>query len=280
MSRAKETATSKGRSIPERDISVAILYPGNRVDKMLGPLEATDMDVEVEPADAYDFDIVLLDNADRDMIWPVLRRPISRAKVIYRMRGDLYRELELMDMHPLKKWLAKNVVVANVDGAICANEILARKIRRVSGVKAAGVAGLAKRVGEYPLVRHRETALRIITLTNANYIRKIRPLVEFAPAVEDYLTVTGGRWHIYGEGEHADVLEDGLSAYDRISFCGYTKQPKRALADSNVMLHLSNLDALPNAMLEGMASNLPVITNNFEAFEVYNGPIHRIGNEK
>ena len=279
MSRAKETATSKRVSIPERDISVAILYPGTRVDKMQVPLEATEMDVEVEPADAYDFDIVLLDNADRDMIWPVLRRPISHAKIIYRMRGDLYRELELWDMHPLKKWLATNVVVANVDGAICANEILAEKIRRVSGVRSAGVAGLAKRVDDYPRVQHRGTSLRIITLTNAEYLRKIRPLIEYAPVVEDYLSVIGGRWHIYGEGRHAGLLADGLREFDHVDFRGHTERPKAALADSNLMLHLSNLDALPNSMLEGMASNLPVITNDFEAFEVYNGPIHRIGNE-
>lgn len=280
MSLTKGTGTSNTGAIRERDISVAILYPGNRVDKMQVPLEATEMTVETNPSDAYEFDIALIDNADRDLIWPVLRSPISHAKVIYRMRGDLYRELELWDMPRWKKWIATRVVVANVDGAICANSILAEKVQRVSGVSSAGVAGLAKRVDDYPRVQHRETSLRIITLTNANYRRKIQPLIDYAPVVNDVLSAIGGRWHIYGQGEHADRLNHALRDFDHVEFLGYTDQPKAALADSNLMLHLSNLDAMPNAMLEGMASNLPVITNDFEAFEAYNGPIHRIGSEK
>lgn len=248
---------------------------------MLIPLEATDMQVEVEPSDAYACDIVLLDNADRDMIWPVLRRPFSKAKVIYRMRGDLYRELELWDMHPLKKWAAINLVVANVDGAVCANSILAEKIQRVSGVPAAGVASIAKRVDDWPTVRHEGTQLRAITLTNAGYPRKIQPLIEYAPVVNDVLSVVGGRWHIYaGRTEHSDELEAAVEEFEHVDFLGYTERPKAALEDSNLMLHFSNLDAMPNAILEGMASNLPVITNDFEAFEIFNGPIQRFGTEE
>lgn len=257
----------------ESDISVAVLYPGNRVDKMLEPLEATDMDVVIGPPDAYRRDIVILDNADRDMIKPVLRKTFANAKIVYRMRGDLYRELELWDMHPVKKWLAINGVVRGVDAVASVNQILADKAKRLSKVPVAGVAGLSKDPDDYPTADHRDSELRCITLTNANYRRKIRPIVEWAPVVDGVFRTYGGHWRVYGRGDHADLLEDALREYPTVSFEGYTERPKAALSAANCMLHPSNLDGLPNSILEGMASRLPVITNGFEAFTEYGDPL-------
>lgn len=263
----------------EEDISVAILYPGNRVDKLLVPLKATDMEIAVEPTRPYCYDIVLVDNADRKLIVPVVRGKFSRAKVVYRMRGDLYRELELWDMHEVKKWLAINVVVANVDGVVAANSLLAEKAYEVSGVSCVGTAGIAKDPDYWPLVSHTGTWLNAITLTNANYPRKVEPLLRYAPTVERLFSASGGHWSIYAsKGRCSDRLRDELADYEHVTFEGYTKEPKAALRRSNIMFHFSSLDAMPNAILEGMASGMPVVTTDFEAFTAYQGPIHRIRN--
>jgi glycosyltransferase involved in cell wall biosynthesis len=259
---------------PEEDISVAVLYPGNRADKMVVPLEATGMDVEVDPDDAYQRDIVVADNADTDLGREVVRKQFHDAKLVYRMRGDVYRELELWDMHRIKKWAAFRVI-ENLDGVIAVTDMLAEKAHRKSGVFPVGSAGLWKRVDDWPSVEHSGQALNIITLTNANYWRKIRPIIDFAPVVERWLQSNDGHWYVCGDGDHANRLEIALDEYTHVSYEGHI-DAKDYLEGMNLMFHPSHLDGQPNSILEGMASRLPVITNNYEAFRRFDGPLYII----
>lgn len=274
--RPVDFATTEQPALRQRpaasEISVSILYPGNRADKMLRPLSTTELDVAVEPADPYDADIVVVDNPDRQLGYEVLRKPFHDAALVYRMRGDVFHELQLWDMHPVKKWVAERQVLPRVDGVIAVSEWMAEKMQRRAGVSPVGVAGLAKRIEEWPTVEHSCADIRALTLTNANYAKKIRPIVEWAPVVDEFLADNGGEWLVAGQGLREDILIDGLAPYDNVHFVGYV-DAKSKLAESNMVLHPSNLDALPNAVLEGMASRLPVITNDFRAFTAYDGPI-------
>lgn len=256
----------------ESDISVAILYPGNRLDKMAIPLMATDLDVEVKPKRPYTKDIVLLDNADRNMVFPIMRKHISNAKVVYRMRGDVYRELETWDMPGYKKWIATDVLLPNLDGAIAVNQPLAEKLRERAGLHPVGEAGLAVEPDDWPDAEHELEDIRAITLTNANYERKITPILAWAPVVERFLAEHGGEWVVGGDGTFDYMLTHGLREYDHVTYGGYI-DAEAELARSNLCLHPSNLDGLPNGILEPMACGIPVITNDFVAFTSYNGPL-------
>jgi len=81
----------------------------------------------------------------------------------------------------------------------------------------------------------------------------------------------GGEWRVYGDGDQAMALREGLYAYDHVQYAGYTDAPKDELAWANLMLHPSDLDGQPNAVLEGLASGLPVVTTDFIAFEEWKG---------
>lgn len=253
------------------DISVAVLYPGNRIDKMNVPLQASRMDVEVEPTDPYSRDIVVADNADRDLGREVLRNPFHDAKLVYRMRGDVFHELTLWPMHPVKKWAATNIVLPNVDGVIAVTDRLADKFTSETGIDA-GSAGLPKEPAEWPTVMHTDRELRIVTLTNTDYWQKIEALVEWAPIVNDVLESVGGRWHICGDGSNDDRLREALEPYAHVSFQGYVDASEE-LAASNLMIHASHLDGQPNAILEGLACGLPVVTNPFPEFLDFGWPL-------
>jgi hypothetical protein len=257
----------------ESEISVAVMYTGGRADKMLVPLRATDMHVAVEPEDPWTYDVMLLDNADRYMVWPVIRKhwPTTDTKVVYRMRGNVYEELDRWDMNPLKEHLAKRVL-ANADGFLAVNGGMATIARRRARVEPVGVAGLAKRTSEWPAVEHTEGEVRAITLTNADYFEKVEPAVRWADVFERFASQHGGVWHIYGNGLHTEWLGDALEKYDHVAFEGYTETPTDTIAHYNAMIHLSELDALPNSVLEGMASQLPVVTNDFYAFTETRAP--------
>jgi hypothetical protein len=257
--------------IHPEEISINILYPGDRVKKMSVPLQASRLDVSVDPPNPYDADVVLCDNADKMLGYEVVKKHLHSAQIIYRMRGDVYHELDLWDMHPLKQFVAERVVLPNVDGCIAVSQRLAKSFGQTTGIPS-GAAGLWKRPGDWPTQEHTDSELRIITLTNCNYYQKIKPIMELAPIVNDCLRKTGGRWHVCGDGEHDEWLAEALAGYSNVHFRGYVDATEE-LQHSNLMLHPSYLDGQPNSILEGLASGLPVITNDFEAFTRFNGPI-------
>lgn len=261
----------EGAPDPE-DITVALCYPGNRADRMLLPLQTTNLDLTVSPEDPYASDIVMLDNPDKDIIWPVLKSRHRDCKVLYRIRGDMLRAYRELNHTSIKYKLAK-AMIGRVDGAVSIEPVLGRKFLHATGVSPVGLATLAKRPEKWPTVEHTSHQLRAITLTNANYLGKIQPLIDYADLVNRVLLRVGGRWDIYGRGRYSDYLADHLGRYSQVRYRGYTDDPKARLEESNLMLHLSTFDSLPNAIVEGMASGLPVITNPYDVFSAYGDPL-------
>lgn len=257
-----------------QNISVAIEYTGNRADKMIIPLRTTTMDIKIEPDKPYNCDIVLLDNADRNIIYPMLRKrlPFTDTKVVYRMRGNVYEEISRWHINPYYEWIALKIL-ADADGFICVNEGMATIAKRHSGVENIGVAGLSKETENWPTINHTNNELRFISLTNADYFEKAEPLVRYAHVIENWCREWGGYWSIYGNGIHTEWLDYALEQFNYVSYHGYTENPKETIKDYNCMLHISELDALPNSVLEGLASGLPVITNPFHAFTESKAPL-------
>jgi len=273
MAQTTATQPEEGiQTVPE--LSIAVLYPGNRVDKMAQPLHETRFTVDVDPQDAYSRDVVILDNADRDLAKEVLKRPLHDATILYRMRGDLFHELKLWEMHPIKNYAAHKVV-EYVDGCLAVTERLGKKFTDQTGVQSSH-AGLAKDVDNWPETTHSSTTLRLTTLTNAGYRKKVKALADYAPYVNNVLSDHGGTWHICGDGTHSDWLAEQVEKYNHIEWCGYV-DAEDELQWANAMLHLSYLDGQPNSVLEGMASELPVVCNDFAAFTEFQGPIHVVG---
>jgi glycosyltransferase involved in cell wall biosynthesis len=248
-----------------RDISVAVIYPGGRLEKMSVPLQTTDMDVAINPDHPYERDIVIADNADYRLGFEVWKNKVTSSTLVYRMRGDVYDVWDFQDVNPVKHELAK-WVLTQVDGIIALGEWLADKAHRRTGVPTS-MADMWIDPTLFPNATHTDYELRGVTLTNADYIRKIWPILEWAPIVERVLDDVGGEWRVFGDGRHEESLRRGLAGYSHVHFGGFTNTPKQQLAWANVMLHPSNLESQGNAILEGMASGLPVIASDFIAFQ-------------
>ncbi len=254
------------------DIQVAVMYPGGRADRLTVPLCASNMDVSIEPKDPYSHDIVMLDNADKWIWVPVFRSRNTDAKVIYRIRGDMLRAYIEMNRTKLKYHMAKRMI-GWVDGAVSIEPILGRQFERITGVSPVGYASLAKRLDNWPTVNHTNKSLRAISLTNANYFDKIQPIIDFVGVIDDYFADNPGYWRIYGKGQYSDYLHESLYKYENVEYCGYTENVFSELKASNIMFHFSRFDSLPNAILEGMASNLPVVANPYPVFQEYGYPL-------
>jgi len=247
-----------------RNISVAVLHPSERGENLINPLKATDMAVAVDPEKPYQRDIVVVDTPDRGMAKEVLKKPFHGSKVVFRMRGDPFFGLHEWIDNPLKRWFAKNIVIKQVDGCITITPHHAHLFEQKTGIRS-GVGELPAYPDHWPDTNHTDSELRILTLTNPVYLPKIQPLIEAAPVVNEVLADVGDHWRIGGRGNHADYLADSLAGFEHVSFGGYL-DAEEALDWANCMVHLSNLDGWPNAIMEGMCSQLPVLTNDHYAF--------------
>ena len=79
-------------------------------------------------------------------------------------------------------------------------------------------------------------------------------------------------WHIVGDGPHLDALRAMLEKYgleDRVHFMGWeaANDVKLEYARANLFLHPSRHEGMPNAVLEAMASGLPVIATRIAGNE-------------
>jgi glycosyltransferase involved in cell wall biosynthesis len=80
------------------------------------------------------------------------------------------------------------------------------------------------------------------------------------------LTELDWEWHIAGDGPQMPVLQSlakGLGIGDRVHFLGWQSREglMKCYQEANVFLFPSRHEGMPNAMLEAMASGLPVVAS-------------------
>jgi len=249
---------------------VDIVSPGDRVDKLTAPLDTTPLSVHVNP-DRLAGDVVVCDTPDRQMLATVIKCRLRGTPVIFRMRGNPWWGIEHWFNSRLKARVM-DWMLHSVTGCIALAPHHAELFARRTGIKTEMVR-LPKVASEWPTVTHRDSELRCVTLTNAVYPEKVDPLVARAPDIAAVLDETGGRWRIgsWSEGHHGK-LQALADEYRCIEF-GLRLDAAEELADANCLLHFSHLDALSNAALEGLASGVPVVTNNHVAYRHSDAPL-------
>lgn len=105
--------------------------------------------------------------------------------------------------------------------------------------------------------------LRLLTTTNLRYKQKyegVRTILEgLAPLFE---TNDDLRYAVAGDGQYLTELREFLEEYpyaNRVTLLGYREDIPAVLADADVFVYLSFLDAYPTVVLEAQAAGLPVI---------------------
>jgi len=204
----------------------------------------------------------------------VLRRPLHDAQLLFRMRGDPYWGIHHWIGNGLKRQVALRML-KHVDGCLAMARHQAEKYVDKAG-RPTRMVPLSIDANAWPTVAHADHELRLVSLTNLMYPDKIDPLLEVAPEVNDLLREVGGRWRICGDGKYVGRLIDGLRGLPHVEYGGFV-DANAELAQSNVMVHLSELDVFCNAVMEGMASHLPVVTNSHPAFTAHSPPLRTVG---
>lgn len=246
-------------------LSVALLYAGGRVDKVRDPLLEVGVDVTVNSPDPYDHDAVVLDTPGP---WIARHTLLSGdTPVLYRLRGNLWKARRHDRLGSVKTAIADTALLPRLDGVLTPDGRLDEMMRDRVGIDSTAPVGLPIAPTEWDDAEHVGDVLTMVTLTNLDYREKIAPLYRYAPAVERFCERHGGHWHICGDGVFEEGFAEAVGGLEHVSFDGFVDAKARVQA-ADVMLHLSDFDiAHPNAVLEGMAGNLPVVVNGFEGFE-------------
>lgn len=254
-------------------MTVAIAEPSdNRVDRLKWPLNEAGVAVDVLPEAtplnpatmSEDYDAIILDTPNVGILkWSYVP---TETPIVYRLRGNLWKAHLDLRAGWLRTFVFDSIGVQGMAGALTPSPRLDQYFRERTGINTTTVAEMPIAPSNWPTVSHEGETLQIVTLTNADYKEKVQPIIDWMAVVNRTLAETGGRWLIGGDGKYSDRLDRAASQYESIEYGGYI-DAEASLKASNLMLHPSWFDIrAPNAMVEGMASNLPVVTTDFSPF--------------
>lgn len=113
-----------------------------------------------------------------------------------------------------------------------------------------------------------EAGLRLLSVVSFGWMKKIRPLGE---AIErwidaEFMDANDITWTICGVGDNTDAYRWFVDKVHRsgrggrVRFIGYQKEMPAQYRTHDVLVHLSGLEAFPNAVLEASYYELPTIT--------------------
>ena len=107
--------------------------------------------------------------------------------------------------------------------------------------------------------------LNLVTVMSFYFSNKVKGLlniVEVLNKIQNHRF----KYTIIGGGRSLDTIKHQVAGTKvDVNFTGFLPDPKPTLAASDIFLYYSYHDAFPIAILEAMASGLPVITNNVGA---------------
>lgn len=217
----------------------------------------------------------------------MMLRDLLNAPVVFRMRGNMWAEYQdrLVDgdrafirawVEGLRKYTNYNLV--RVDAVLPVASHLEQNIREEIPTFAPPVLPVPIPVRSVPPpTQDPERARRrwspdgrglVASITNFNYWKKVSPMLEAAPALVDLLERYDLLWVIAGGGPYADRFYQRLAEVcpkHLWSRAGFIDDPWSLLRASLALLHISEMDGLPNVLLEAHTCGCPPVCNSFPA---------------
>ena len=121
----------------------------------------------------------------------------------------------------------------------------------------------------FKIVKHFEKEIiNLVTVTNFGFRDKAEGVLNIVKILEKVKKSTDNKinYTIIGGGAYLEQIKEKTKEYDtNVKFTGFLNDPKEVLETSDIFVYYSIHDNFPNSILDGMASGLPVITNNVGA---------------
>ncbi len=117
-------------------------------------------------------------------------------------------------------------------------------------------------------VRKETSRIKLLSVMNLSYMKKVEGLLEILPAIDDLLTTYENvEYKIAGRGRFSAVLKEKLQSVknkEKMVYVGYRKDIETLFAEADIFIHYSHLDSYATVVAEAMACGIPVVANNFD----------------
>jgi len=107
-------------------------------------------------------------------------------------------------------------------------------------------------------------SINLLSVVNLTFKKKTQGLLDILPVIDELISRHHMEYFIAGRGRFSSLLEETLGQLkhtDRIHYVGFQKAIEELFLQADIYIHYSYLDAYPAAVLEAMASGLPVIAS-------------------
>jgi len=250
------------------------LIEGIRSKKLIDPLYAAGVECIVvkSPFKKLEVDCVVTDTPGLGILKGWILKKICRTNLIFRIRGNYWQEVRSEGkLCRIRYFTNDNILLRLCDKIITVNHYLKKEVLKRINCDI-DVVGVPVDDEVFKIKKRSNNSFNIITVTNFRYIEKIRPLIEYADVIDNFLMSVDGNWLIAGKGKYVNFFINKTKKYKTLKYCGYVKIPE-FLCFGQVMVHLSEFEGLSNAILEAMAAGIPIIVNNFEPLVEIEGTI-------
>lgn len=105
--------------------------------------------------------------------------------------------------------------------------------------------------------------ITILSVSNLTFKKKTEGIIDIIPVIDEIISQYNTiEYCITGRGPFSYMVVNALKTVtnkDKIHFVGFKKDIETLYSQADIFIHYSHLDAYPTAVLEAMASGLPVI---------------------
>jgi glycosyltransferase involved in cell wall biosynthesis len=180
-------------------------------------------------------------------------------------RHAVASQRELGDLKTRGQRRAQRFLLRRADAVVVNSEAVAERVRREARIASRRIALVRNTVSHqrFSVARLRRAALGPPVIGMLAQLRPEKGALDFVRAAALVRQrCPAARFVIWGDGEcrpavEAEIRRHGLDAI--VVLAGATAEPERALAEMDVFVLPSLSEACSNALLEAMASGLPVV---------------------
>jgi len=236
-----------------------------------------------------DYDCVIAIGANyTSLLWALLTIFVIKAKFIVRLGGnpfailknDLYDVVSSLNtkrlLYIITNTLFTPIILLLSDHVIVVSEYLQKTFEKYyfRKTKFAVIPQFVKCNVLNLNRKTKENNINLLTVTNLQYKKKFYPIKK----VISYLAMANNRleqkinYRILGGGVYKNELIAYLDKLDlrstslNVEVLGYVDDPVDFYKSSDVFLYASEIDILPNVLLEAQSFGLPLLVNKYQPF--------------
>jgi len=193
---------------------------------------------------------------------------LKKKKFVLNIRGNYHKEKKLTN--PLSYFYGLNIKYAT--------EIIvpSKFLKKELNLKEATVIPNSTNIHIKKTLPKNKQAIRIATITNFDFRPKAQGISKIINIINQLESPCPLELHIYGGGQWLKFAQEQYETNNfkkyPVIFHGLFHDPSKKLPQNDIFVYWSVFDNMPNVLTEAIACGLPVVANNFGAYQEILGP--------